>query len=107
MLTYRFERLQDDGSWFCYAFTATNDDDAVAHALCKRTSNRCELYQGDRSLATFDGRAKKDEPTADDVRTDLRAPEPALDVQAITDVAPFMVRYPRQIDVAHPKSWFQ
>ena len=55
MLTYHFDRLQDDGSWSGYDFTATSDDDAVAHALRKRTSNRCELYQAERWLATFDG----------------------------------------------------
>ncbi len=78
MLTYHFDRLQDDGSWFGYDFTAPNDDDAVTHALRKRTSNRCELYQGARSLATFDGVTEKEEQRADDVRTDPLAPEPAF-----------------------------
>ncbi len=75
MLTYHFDRLQDDGSWFGYDFTAANDDDAVTHALRKRTSNRCELYQGERQLVTFDGMTQKQEPTADDVRTGFRPAE--------------------------------
>ncbi len=75
MLTYHFDRLQDDGSWFGYDFTATNDDDAVTYALRKRTSNRCELYQGERPLASFDGTTKKEEPTADDVHTGRRTAE--------------------------------
>lgn len=79
MLTYHFDRLQDDGSWFGYDFTATNDDDALSHALSKRTSNRCELYQGERSLATFDGITKRKEQKTDDVRIVLRATESALE----------------------------
>ena len=106
MLTYRFDRLQDDGSWFGYDFTATNDDDAVLHALRKRTSNRCELYQGERSLATFDGMTKKDKQTAHDVHTDLRAPEPVMEacyVQATSEVPPFIMQDSGRINVSEFK----
>ena len=54
MLSYRIDCQQDDGSWSAHEFQSVNDDLAVAHALRVRTANRCELYQADRSLATFD-----------------------------------------------------
>ena len=89
MVTYHFDRLQDDGSLFGYDFTAANDEDAVLHALRKRTSYRCELYQGERPLATFDGLTKTEESTADDVHTGLRTAElawEACQVQARSSI---------------------
>ena len=54
MLSYRFDHQQDDGSWSAHEFWSADDDDAVTFGLSIRTASRCELYQADRWLATFD-----------------------------------------------------
>ena len=59
MLSYRFARLQDNGTWLVDEFKSRDDDDAVAYGLRNRTANSCELYQGERLLATFDGMAPR------------------------------------------------
>ena len=55
MFDYRIEGQQDDGSWSVQEFRSVDDSDAITYGLRVRTSNRCELYQADRWLATFDG----------------------------------------------------
>lgn len=55
MHNYRFELQENDGRWSAHEFQSFDDDDAVRHARRMRTANRCELYQADRWLATFDG----------------------------------------------------
>lgn len=58
MFNYRIERQQDDGSWSVQKFRAVDDSGAIAYGLRVRTANKCELYQSDRWLATFDGVAE-------------------------------------------------
>ena len=55
MFSYRFDRQQDDGSWSVQEFQSLNDTEAIACGLRLRTGSRCELYEADRWLATFDG----------------------------------------------------
>lgn len=64
MLKYRFDRLQDDGTWSVQEFLSTDDHEAITYGLSIRTSNRCELYQAHRWLATFDGVAANDDNPA-------------------------------------------
>lgn len=54
MPSYQLMVEQRDGTWSAFEFRYTDDDDAVRHALRLRTRDRCELYQADRWLATFD-----------------------------------------------------
>jgi hypothetical protein len=55
MLDYRFYRLLNDGTWYVQVIRFNNDDDAISYGLAIRTANRCELYEAERWLATFDG----------------------------------------------------
>lgn len=68
MFDYRIERQQDDGSWSAQEFRSVDDSDAITYGLSVRTANRCELYQAERWLATFDGAAEANDssgPQAD------------------------------------------
>lgn len=55
MLDYRFFRQMDDGTWRVQLLKFADDDDAISYGLVTRSANRCELYQAERWLATFDG----------------------------------------------------
>ena len=55
MVKYRIDRQQSDGSWSAQEFQSVDDTDAITYGLRVRTANRCELYEADRWLATFDG----------------------------------------------------
>lgn len=55
MFKYRIDRQQNDGSWSVQEFQSVDDTDAITYGLRVRTANRCELYEADRWLATFDG----------------------------------------------------
>ncbi len=54
MEKYRFATQQNDGTWLSHEFHCPDDDDAVAFGLLHRTAKSCELFCGDRHLASFD-----------------------------------------------------
>ena len=80
MLSYRIECESDDGSWSAHEFESINDDVALSHALRLLTHNRCELYQADRWLATFD-RAPRSQNNRLAPATDNTAVSGARDVR--------------------------
>ena len=55
MSNYRIEWQQNDGSWSVQDLQSIDDTGAITYGLRVRSTNRCELYQAERWLATFDG----------------------------------------------------
>ena len=55
MTHYRFACQLDDESWIEHSFLSSNDSLAVLYGLSKRTANKCQLFQNDRLIATYDG----------------------------------------------------
>jgi hypothetical protein len=66
MLRYHLLVERRDGTWTAFEFRYSNDDDAIRHALRLRTRGRCELYQAERWLATFDAIAHDRQLPAND-----------------------------------------
>jgi hypothetical protein len=55
MLDYRFYRQLNDATWYVQVIRFNSDDEAISYGLAIRTENRCELYEAERWIATFDG----------------------------------------------------
>jgi hypothetical protein len=55
MFYYRFYRELEDRTWRVQIIPFGDDDEAINYAIGVRTADRCELYQAERWVATFDG----------------------------------------------------